>query len=98
MLPASMQGPKQVPYLAAFERAKKSLKALLRSLTDAKDEFVLGLGARFALTKLARQVEMYAQREGPFSSALSSDTLSWWCALSESSNAHVLAVRRPYQS
>jgi hypothetical protein len=94
-IPAFVEGPKQVPYPAAFERAKKSLKALLRSLTDAKDEFVLKLGARFALTELARQVEMYARREGPFGLAPNSNhTLSWWRVLSESSDAPVLAVRR----
>ena len=92
-MPAACEGPSRVPYPAAFERAKKFLKDILYNLWKAKDEFVVQLGPRVALEKLAlHQLPMYARREGPFSSPPSSDTLSWWRALSESADADVLAV------
>ena len=94
-MPAPSHGPNEVPHPGAFDRAKKFLKGLLRSLSDTKNEFVLGMGAKVALIELIRQLKMYARREGPFSSAPNSDTLSWWRALSESSDAHVLAVCCP---
>lgn len=96
-IPASSYGPNEVPYPAAFDRAKKFLKGLLRSLSDAKDKFVLEIGSLVALSELVRQLKMYARREGPFNSAPNSDTLLWWRALSESSDAHVLAVCHLYQ-
>ena len=74
----------------------KFLKTSLRSLSDAKHEFVSEMGAMVALTELVRQLKIYARREAPFSSAPNSDTLSWWHALSESSDARVLAVRYLY--
>ena len=70
---------------------------LLRRLVEAKHEFITEMGAMVALTRLGRQLIMYARREGPFSSAPNSDTLSWWRALSESSDANVLSVCHPYQ-
>jgi len=96
-VPAPNHGPNKVPYPAAFKHMKKFLKILLRSLSDAKDEFVLEMGAMVSLTELVRQLKIYARWEAPFSSAPNADTLSWWRALSASSDAHVLAVRYPYQ-
>jgi len=91
-VPASRNGPNEVPYPAAFERAKKFLKHLLRNLSEARDKFIHKIGALAALTELVRQLKMYARQEGPFSSPPSSDTLSWWRALSASLDANVLAV------
>ena len=91
-IPASSYGPKAVPYPTAFGRTKKFLKVLLRSISDAGDEFISAMGSLVALHKLVHQLEMYARREGPFSSAPNSDTLSWWRTLSDSTDAHVLAV------
>lgn len=92
MVPSLQSGPNEVPYPTAFKRAKKFLKDLLQRFSAAKHEFVLKMGSWTALNELVRQLKMYARREGPFSSLPSSDTLSWWRALSESSDANVLAV------
>ena len=94
MVPALHNGPNEVPYPAAFERAKKFLKQLLRNLSEARDKFIHKIGALAALTELVRQLKMYARQEGPFSSPPSSDTLSWWRALSASLDANILAVCR----
>ena len=96
VIPASHNGPNEVPYPAAFERAKKCLKLLLRSISEAQDEFIHKIGGLTALTELGRQLKMYARKEGLFSSPPSSDTLSWWRALSESLDANILAVRDLY--
>ena len=93
MVPASTHGPNEVLHPGAFNRAKKFLKVLLRSLSDTKNEFVSEMGSLVALKELVRQLKIYARREGPFGSTPNSDTLSWWRALSESEDAHVLAVR-----
>jgi len=47
-----------------------------------------------ALTELVHQLKIYTQQEAPFSSAPNSDTLSWWHALSESSDAHCVEQTR----
>lgn len=75
-VPASHNGPNEVPYPAAFERAKKSLKQLLRDLSETRDGFIHKIGALTALNELVRQLKMYARQEGPFSSPPSSNTLS----------------------
>lgn len=96
VLPAH-DGPNEVPYPSAFERAKQFLKGLLYKLWKAGDEFVRKIGSRNALEELIRQLKMYARQEAPFSSTPSSDTISWWRALSESSDANVLSVCLPNQ-
>jgi len=83
-VPASNHGPNEVPYPAAFERAKTFSKMLLRRLSDGKHNFILEMGAMVAITELVCQLRMYTRLEAPFSSAPNSDTLSWWRALSES--------------
>lgn len=87
-----LHGPNEVPYPAAFEHAKKFLKQMLHSLSDAGDEFILNMGALVVLRELIRQLKIYVRREGPFGSPPSSATLPWWRALSESYDANVLAV------
>lgn len=91
-VPAQCPGPNEVPFPAAAERAKKFLKDLLQKLWDARDEFVVSIGSLVALRELVRQFKLYARRDAPFNSTPSSDTLSWWRALSSSSDANVLAV------
>lgn len=92
-VPTLGHGPNEVPYPAAFDRVKTFLKVLLRRILDTKNEFVSEMGSMTALTELVHQLKMYARQEGPFSSAPKSDTLSWWRALAESNDAHVLVVR-----
>ena len=82
-----------VPHPMAFTRTKEFLKDLLRPLCDTQHEFVMSIGVKKAMQEMVRQLRMYACREGPFASPPTSDTLSWWRALSESYDANVLAVR-----
>ncbi|KAF9784289.1 ribonuclease H-like domain-containing protein, partial [Thelephora terrestris] len=90
-VPAQFSGPNEVPYPAAAKRAKEFLKNLLQKLWIARDEFIVNIGSLAALRELARQFKLYARRDAPFNSTPSSDTLSWWRALSSSSNANILA-------
>jgi len=94
-MPPTHSGPSalQVPYPAAFARTKEFLKVLLKPLCEAQHKFIMNIGVKKAMREMVRQLEMYARCEGPFTSPPGSDTLSWWRALSESSDANVLAVR-----
>jgi len=82
-----------VPHPMAFTRTKEFLKDLLRPLCDTQHEFIMSIGVKKAMQEMVRQLRMYARREGPFASLPTSDTLSWWRALSESYDANILAVR-----
>jgi hypothetical protein len=84
--------PPQVPYPTAFTRTKEFLKVLLKPLCEAQHEFIMSIGVKRAMKEMVHQLEMYARHEGPFTSPLRSDTLSWWRTLSESCDANVLAV------
>jgi hypothetical protein len=79
----------------AFVRTKEFLKALLKPVCEAQHEFIMSIGVKKSMKEMVRQLTMYARHEGPFSSPARSDTLSWWRALSESSDANVLAVHLP---
>jgi len=92
-VPCLHPNPSSVPYPVAFVRTKEFLKVLLKPLCEAQHEFVMKIGVKKAMQEMVRQLEMYARREGPFTSPPKSDTLSWWRALSESCDANVLAVR-----
>ena len=52
MVPPSNSGPNKVPFPCAFNRVKKFLKGLLRSLSNAEDEFVRKMGSMVALKEL----------------------------------------------
>jgi hypothetical protein len=73
------------------ESAKEVYRTTGKGVSDY--EFIVNLGVKTAMKEMVRQLEMYARREGPFTSPPGSDTHSWWRALSESSDANVLAVR-----
>lgn len=69
-------GAPSVPNLTAFTRTKEFLKRLLKPLCDTRHEFIIGVGVKKAMHGMVRQLELYARREGPFTSPPIADTLS----------------------